>query len=395
MATTTGQVRTDNIAAFRVHTDLHREILELEPNSQALTVFLNNINKGGQRKRVKTPKFRWPEYELDDRWDAINAVGGYADNITSWVVDTADLFYPESLVKVPRTGEVVRVSAVNTGTNTLTVVRSYGAAAAAAVLDNEPLFIVGNAREEGAVSLPARSRDPVEVINYTQIFKTWVDESGTSMSSDQDTSPHSWRFNQRVRMIEHQIDKELALLTGTPGEENGVAGKVRTTGGILHFATANIVDAGGTLTEVEFETWLRGFLHYGDKNMKVVFLSELAASVLNNFAHGKLQTSTGATRYGVAINEWVSAHGTVKFVSHPLLEGATYGGYAIGVDFGGNRVAYRYLHGESAPGGSRDTHIKESVQEADRDGRKDEILTECGLQMSQAKTHGVLTGITG
>lgn len=395
MATIEGQRRTDNIAAFRVHYDLHREILELEPDSQPLTVFLNNVYNGGRRMRTTSKKFRWSEYELDERWGTVNNVGGYDDDDTTFEVDDTDPFYEEALVKVPRTGEVLRVTDVDTANDEIDVARGYGSAAAAAILDGDQLFVIGNAREEGDTSKAARSRDPVEVYNWTQIFRDWVEESGTAHSSDNDTTPHDWRFQQKVKMIEHQKSKELSLLLGSPGEEDGVSGKVRTTGGVLHFATANNMDANGTLTEIEFENWLRPFLHYGDKKSKVVFVSELVASVLNGFSAGKLQTSVGDTMYGVAISRWTSPHGQVKFVPHPLLEGDEYGGYALGVDFEKGKLAYRYLHGKEAPGGSRDTHINENIQPPDADARKDEILSECGLQMAHPKAHGVLTGVTG
>jgi hypothetical protein len=389
MATVTGQRRTDNVAAYRQWQDLSRRILELEPESQPLTVFLNKIYDGGRRAPTRSPKFRWSEYELDERFDAIDNTGGYNASASALVVQTSDVFYPEALVKVPRTGEVFRVTSVDPGDSEVTVERGYGSAAAAAVNDGEALFVIGNAREEGDVSRPARSRDPLEKLNYTQIFKDWVEESGTRHSSDDETEPHDWEFQSGVKMIEHQKSKELSLLLGTPGEENGDHGKVRTTGGVTHFATENNVDANGTLTRAEFNGWLQGPLRYG-KNV-MVFLSRNVAGSLSELAMQSIQTQSGNTRYGIGLQQWTSAHGTVNFVQHPLLEGPEYGGYAIAVNL--DNARYRYLNGSNAPGGSRDTQVNRNVQENDRDGRKDEILTECGLQLSQAKKHGVLTGV--
>lgn len=394
MATLSGQRATSDIAAFRVHHDLHRRILELEPEYQPLVAFLNQIYEGGRRIATKTAKFRWPEYELDDRLDAINAVAGYDDNDTAFIVDTIDLFYDEALVKVVRTGEIVRVnpSGVDTGTSTITVTRGYGATSGAAIVDNDVLLIIGGAREEGDTSKAARSRDPVEVVNYTQIFRTWVEMSGSQRSSADDTQPHDWEFQQHTRMIEHQKDKELTFWFGTPGEESGVTKKVRVTGGVQHFATANNVDAGGTLTETEFENFLRPGLRHGSRSSKVLFVSRLVASVLNNFSQGKLQTTVGDKVYGVSISRWISAHGEVKIVPHNLFDENGYSDRAFLVDFDANKVAYRYLHGDHE---ARDTHMVENVQANDRDGRKDEILSECGLQFALPKAHAVLTGVTG
>jgi len=230
------------------------------------------------------------------------------------------------------------------------------------------------------------------VFNWTQIFRRWVHESGTRHSSDEDTQPHDWEFQQHEQMIEHQKDKELAFWFGTRGEENGVTNKVRTTGGVEHFATANN-SAIATLTELAFEDWLRPGLRYGNPENKILVISRKIASILNNHSQGKLQTNVGDRVYGVRINRWLSAHGEVKLISHPLFEGL-YEGYGFLLDLDKGKAAYRYLHGSEAPGRSRDTHMVENVQPNDEDGRKDEIKAECGLQLALPKAHAVLTGVT-
>jgi len=59
--------------------------------------------------------------------------------------------------------------------------------------------------------------------------------------------------------------------------------------------------------------------------------------------------------------------------------------YAIMVDL--KNVAYRPL---AANGTSRDTHIITNVQNNNVDGRKDQILTEAGLEISLPETHTLL-----
>ena len=53
---------------------------------------------------------------------------------------------------------------------------------------------------------------------------------------------------------------------------------------------------------------------------------------------------------------------------------------------------YRYLNNKR---GSRDTHINREIQAPDVDGRKDEYLTEAGLEFGLEKRHGQFIGITG
>jgi hypothetical protein len=56
-----------------------------------------------------------------------------------------------------------------------------------------------------------------------------------------------------------------------------------------------------------------------------------------------------------------------------------------------DQTSYRYLANDSV---SRDTKVLPNRQPNDQDGRKDEYLSEVGLQFGLQRTHGVLTGIT-
>lgn len=391
MPDVTGQRHTANVASSQRIVEMHKPILELEPDSAPITVILKSILNGGRRRPAGDPAFKWHNSELETRWDAVNNGAGYASNATSVVVDTGTLFAEGTLIKVPRTAELILVQSVST--NTLTVVRGIGGSTAAALVDNDPLYIVGLAAEEGDTSPTAVSKNPTAVTNYTQIFRKSVEASGSWLSSENESSPHDWPFQRKQSGIEHLKDIELALLLGNPSSDAGVsaAGDRRTTGGILNYATYNGVAAGGTLSEVEVESFLRGVFRYGSQQ-RTLFASALVVSVLSQFAQGKLQTVVGADSYGVKVMNWISPHGEVKIVKHNLLEGTTYSGYAVAVDFDRQNVAYRYLAG--GPGGPRDTKLLTNRQANDLDGQKDEYLTECGLQFGLPKLAGVLSGVT-
>jgi hypothetical protein len=72
---------------------------------------------------------------------------------------------------------------VNSGTNTLTVVRGVGGGAAA-INDNDELLLIGSAQPEGDTSKPARSGNPTKVTNYTQIHRTPYESTETLIHSD-------------------------------------------------------------------------------------------------------------------------------------------------------------------------------------------------------------------
>lgn len=373
----TGQRATNTIDQDQRKIDMADKILLLEPDSAPLTVITKNIGK----KSTGDPKFKWQEDELEPRWDLTNGsvlVGG-----TSVTVDNGGYFQVANIVYVPRTGESMRVTAV--AGNVLTVVRGVGSTAAA-LNDNEELLITNTAQPEGDASLPARTRNPVNVFNYTQIFRTTWDATGTALHSE-NQGGDDWDHQALKKGIEHKKDIEYALMVGSPSED--VTGNARrTTGGFKHFVTSNVFDAGGALTETELFTAMRPNFRYGAKE-KWGLASALAVDVLNSFPRGKLEVQQSERTFGVRVMQYVSPHGAINLVTHWLLEGETLGGQIWILDT--DVTKYRFLKNKR---GSRDSHIRKEIQNNDVDGRKDEWLTEGGLEFGLEKRHGKIIGIT-
>lgn len=390
MATTSGQRATSTVAASQRVIDLHRPILLNEPQETPFTVFSRRL----ARESATDKLFKWHNDKLWERHDAINAGAGYASTITDLVVDDSNKFTVNDVVYVPRTAEVMIVTVVTVGTHTLTVERGAGASTAAALVDNEPLVIYATAFEEGSLSRTARGRNPDLVTNYTQIFKRSTEASGTLLASSNESTPHDWDHSVRKDGLDHSKDIELAAWLGTPGVETGPDGKERTlTGGLLHYMTSNNQAAGGAWTLAEIGTFIQNITRYGSDS-KTFFCSRQVASVLSQHSLGKIQTEVGQTRFGVAVTEWLDANGRLLIVKQPLLETAPeLLGLGVAVDFKAQAIGYRYLAGDG-PGRSRDTHVKTNVQTPDRDGKKDEMITECGFRIGLPETGGVVRGVT-
>ena len=385
-----GQRYTTNVLSAQRKIDLSKQILLLEPDKAAFTQFSKFTKDGANRQAATDPLFKWLNDELWNRFDAVNNGAGYASGATSMVVDNGSLFTVDDVIKIPRTGEVLLVTAVST--NTLTVTRSIGATAAAALVDDDPILIYATAAEEGALPRTARSENPVLATNYTEIFKRTTEASGTWLSASNESSPHDWTHQVKKDYLEHFKDIEYAGLFGLADEVTGANSKPqRTTGGLLEYMTQNNVAAGGAWTLAEIATFIRNITRYGSKK-KVLFAGRLVSSVLSEHSMNKLQTSVGDQTFGVRIMHWLDPNGELQIVSHPLMEGAVYGGYGIAVDFAAQAIKYRYLDGDG-PGGSRDTHAETNVEEPGRDGRRDQLISECGFQVGLPETGGVVTGV--
>jgi hypothetical protein len=384
MATVTGQRGTGNVSSDQRDIDMAEAISLLRPTAQPLTV----LSKRASQMATGDPKFQWEEDDREPRFDAVNDATPPNAAATAVTVDNGAYFAQHDLVIVTRTGEMFRVNAVS-GNDLTDITRGVGSTAAD-FADNDELYIISSAQPAGDTSKPARSSNPTNVYNYTQIFRKPWDATGTWRASRNKTRPKDWNHQAKKAGIEHAIEIELAFLFGYRSEDTSGSQPRRTTKGAIRYITTNVQDAGGTLTETEWSTFMRTANEYTTGSNKLLIASRLILSVLNDFAQGKLETRQGESTYGLAVTRYVTPHGSVDVVPHPELRGAVYGGYAVLLDM--DEVKYRYLANEEE---NRNTHIRENIQERDRDGRKDEMLTEAGLQFGLEKRHGLLTGITG
>ena len=379
MATITGAMTTTNVLSDQLAIDLGDRINLLEPSAQPLAVFTRRANK----RRTVATKFSWLEDQSKPRFDTQS--GGATNVATTIAVTNGAYFQQWDQVLNTRTGEQFRVDAV--AGNNLTVTRGIGSTALAMNAADE-LYIIGTAQPENDTSKPARSDVPSKVTNNTQIFRTPFEISGSLQASSFQASPDEWPRQARNKGIEHAKDLELSFLFGRKSATTPGATEDRTTGGILSFITTNQTDAGGDLSEAEFNAFMLQVMRYGSDS-KLAMASGVGISALNKFPASKQQTRNDETTYGMNVTHYTSPFGSLNLVYHRLLEGTKYGGYIIVVDM--EQAAYRYLANDSV---SRDTKVLPNRQPNDQDGRKDEYLSEVGLQFGLQRTHGVLTGIT-
>ena len=87
--------------------------------------------------------------------------------------------------------------------------------------------------------------------------------------------------------------------------------------------------------------------------------------------------------FGHKIMTIETIHGTLHLVKQPLFKGAS-SHMMVAVDL--DCLKYRPLVGN---GVNRDTYIETNVQLPDEDLRKDQILTEAGLEVCLPETHAI------
>lgn len=380
MADVTGARTTTNVLSDQLAIDLADRINLLEPSAQPLAIF----SRKAMKKRTVAAKFSWLEDRSKPRYDTVNgAVAG--TTATSIVVAHGAYFAQHDQILITRTGEQMRVDGVSG--NTLYVTRGIGSTAAA-LNNNDEIVLLGSAQPENDTSKPARSDNPTKATNNTQIFRTPFEISGTLQASSFQVAPADWPHQARKQGIEHAKDIEYTFLLGRKSADTTGATERRTTGGALSFISTNQTDAGGDLSEAEFNAFMLQVMRYGSDS-KLAMASGVGVSALNKFPASKQQTRNDETTYGMNVTHYTSPFGSLNLVYHRLLEGTKYGGYIVVVDL--EEVAYRYLANDEY---NRDTKVLPNRQPNDQDGRKDEYLSEVGLEFGEELAHGVLTGIT-
>lgn len=375
-----GAATTTNVSSQQLAIDIGKRISELEPDTQPLTVF----SREASSEKTVAPKFKWGEEEAKPRFDTLSAEVTGTTN-TTIPVSNSIYFQQWDQVLNTRTGEQLRVDAI-AGTN-ITVTRGIGSTAAA-MLSGDELYIIGTAQPENDTSKMARSLQPSFLENYTQIFRTPYEQSGTLSATAFMVEPKEWQRKAKKAGQEHVKDIELQFLLGRKSATTPGSTEDRTTGGALSFITSNQTDAGGNLSESEFNAFMLQVMRYGSSS-KLAMASGVGVSALNKFPASKQITKNDETTYGMNVTHYTSPFGSLNLVYHRLLEGQKYSGYIIVVDM--EEVAYRPLGNDEV---SRDTKVLEKRQPNDQDGEKAEYLTEAGLKFGQQRTHGVLTGIT-
>lgn len=345
--------------------------------------------RGLQPKDVSDPKFRWFEQDLPQLYVQINNTGGYAAGDTSLVVDDSTPVRVGSVLKVIASGEQILVTGNNTSTNTITVVRGWGTTAAASIADDAILMVLGDANREGASLPTAITREPVEKVNYTQTFREPVSLTETEAATDLYPEGGDMKTKREIALQVHKRKIERAFLFGEPKEDTSTySTPVRATGGLAYFITSNVTNAGGALTETEFEDWVASAFKKGERKMG--FLSPLVSSAVSYWAKNKLQMAPKDKVYGIAISEYVSPHGSLKFTTEKMLaDNSTWNGYSFIVDL--DKIGYRYLAGN---GINRDTKLRPNRQAAGDDMIAEEYLTECGLFLANEDFHAVLKNVT-
>lgn len=321
-----GILDTQNINVNEIIRDVDLRPIMLEPDKSKLIVLLEDL----QSREVHNPKYEWQEDTYVSQ--ELVLVGDQIATQTSLPVTDSAPCIVGDIIKVPRTKEMMKVTANNLGTNTLTVVRDVDntGVTGVALVDGDEMKIIGNANEEGASIREIVTTQMDLPYNYIQIVRNpygmTVTEANTDLYKGKDLA-----YQRKKMMTQHMKYLEKISLFSKRGLLTSGTHPERFTGGLEQIISTTVEDMGGTMTEIEWDTFLRQIFTYGSEK-KLILCSSIYISAINYWAKSALRLNLGAKEYGMAIFDYVTPYGRAMLAQSEILTGAEYGGYAFGID---------------------------------------------------------------
>jgi hypothetical protein len=256
---------------------------------------------------------------------------------------------------------------------------------------------------------------PVKHTNHTQIFRNAFSFTRTALKHPTDfDSSGVYKEKAKDNAIDHMVEMEKAFLWGVKGVQtvvvDGESLPERTTGGIRHFleqweaanstyrggagaaaVTLNTDDnkriinfSTGSVSWKEFNDFLeRAFRTTNNRAFeKLILCGNGMLAAINTALENRAVTNKNfrsETVYGMNVTTWVTPFGTVHFKTHPLFNRSAawrFDGLLLDVQ----NLRYRALN-------DSDTTLLKNRQANGQDRRKDEWLTEAGLEVRFPESH--------
>lgn len=337
----------------------------------------------------------WLEDGLLPNTDRVNdATFGDADTYTSFVVEHADRFRVGDQVQVAGSREVMLVSGVTAGTNTLTVVRGYGGTTAEDLADDQELRILGNAALEGDTSPAARFTNRTRKQNYTQIFTSAVEVSGTVRATRQLAVSDELDYQKQERLREMARDLENCVINGVSASSSpeGSSTVRRTMRGVIPHLSTNVFTSGSGgfpagqtvgsvdhhLTEEQLNLALRSTWESSSGSVDLIVVGGAQKRRINGFMTAGRGYTASDTRFRDLVSMYESDFGVCRVILSRWVPADT----VLLLD--SSRIDVLPLSGRSF-------HYKPLAATGDADSGQ--LIGEYTLELRNEQAHGLIRGL--
>jgi hypothetical protein len=328
------------------------------------------------------------EWLEDDLVATSDTIASITDS-THIVMNNASRFRVGDQLRVSGAGELLLVTAVDTGTGTLTIVRAYGGSASSSLAADQTLIILGNAALEGGDADNARVTTRTRRSNFTQIFSVTVEVSGSEQAVRQIGVRDELDYSKAQRSRELLRDLENSVINGITPSANpqGSATVRRTMRGIIPSISTNIFIPGDNgfpsdtaLTETQLNTALRSIWENSSGQIDLLVMGGGPKRALNSFVGSNRRFDSNTDIFKNLVNVYESDYGVCRVVISRYVPAGT----VLLLD--SSRVHVMPLAGRSF-------QYKPLAITGDREGGQ--LIGEYTLELRNENAHGVITGVTG
>lgn len=403
---TVGVFSTGNFTTDLAKKSFAAMITRLMPNGSAPLFALTSMLRDETAVQTEHGFFSktmiFPEGKID------NAAGYIATDTLLTLASTANLL-PGMIMRIERTGENIIINTVPNSTQ-INVNRSIGSVAAAAILDVDDLFQVGNAYEESSDRPTANNIIPVRVTNLTQIFRnTWA-ISGSARATSVIAGETTESENRQDCAAFHASDIEKAIFFGQKSEGTRNGQPFRTMDGLFNLiedptnyppsygGSTNSFTAGATTNW----TQLLGFLDpvfdqttdpKGARE-RLLFVGGTAKLVINEVArlNGRTQLMDGQTNFGMEFTTLTTPRGMFRLVEHPIFNtNPIWSQMAVAIDLPTFNLAY--LQGRKTTNMEFNTSGNQAADNG-IDAVGGTLLTEVTTQVKNVPANAIVRNLT-
>ncbi|CAN5761922.1 hypothetical protein BH11PLA1_BH11PLA1_22030 [soil metagenome] len=347
---------------------------------------------GDARRAASSTIHEWLEDELLPNFDTVNQ-SSYTPNAadaTAITVNNGSRFRVGDQVRPGNSREIMLVTAV--AGNVLTVTRRYGGSSTSNLSNTLRLTILGNAALEGDDRPDVRFTSRVRKRNYTQIFTSSVEISGSMLATRQQGLADELDFQKQERLREMLRDLENCVLNGIAPTSNqqGTSSVRRSMNGIIPALTTNnftpgsgAIPAGGgggtDLNEAVLNAALRTIWENSAGKVDTIVVNGGLKRRINAFASSLREFTPADDRFRDLVGVYESDFGVCRVILSRWIPGDT------ALMFDSSRVEVLPLNGRSF-------HYKPLASSGDRESGM--MVGEYTCELRNEAAHGVLRGLT-
>ncbi|MCH7847784.1 MAG: DUF5309 family protein [Planctomycetes bacterium] len=195
---------------------------------------------GDPQRSALSTVHEWLEDTLLPNTDAVDDQSiSIPPSETLFTVENGDRFRIGDQIMLEGKDEVMLVTSITS--NDLTVVRQYGGSPTANLVDNDVINIIGNAALEGDDAPTTRFTNRVRKQNYTQIFTSTVEVSGSQLATQSIGLDDELDYQKQERLRELLRDLENCVINGyaASSDPQGDSSTRRTMRGAIASITTN------------------------------------------------------------------------------------------------------------------------------------------------------------